>query len=128
MPRAIRAQYGVLRIAVVEDHACRGRDALMSAAWPPEHLDDTWMNDNDLRDLLTQLHTRLGSASTLSAEDRRLLATVLRDISNVLEKDPTAQPPDTSGLESLAVKFEADHPALAEGLRQLVDTLAKAGI
>ena len=36
--------------------------------------------------------------------------------------------PDIAGLESLAVKFEDDHPALAEGLRRLADTLAKAGI
>ena len=35
---------------------------------------------------------------------------------------------DTSGIETLAVKFEADHPALAEGLRRVADTLAKAGI
>ena len=31
-------------------------------------------------------------------------------------------------LESLAVKFEAGHPALAETLRELMDALVKAGI
>ena len=35
------------------------------------------MNENDLRNLLTQLHARLGSAHSLDAEDRRLLTTVL---------------------------------------------------
>jgi hypothetical protein len=86
------------------------------------------MEERDLRNLLTQLHARLGSAESLDADDRQLLATVLRDIEAVLAKSGTAQPPSTSGLESLAVKFEADHPALAESLRQLVDGLAKAGI
>jgi len=31
-------------------------------------------------------------------------------------------------LESLAVRFEAGHPGLAELLRELIDALGKAGI
>ena len=34
----------------------------------------------------------------------------------------------TSRLEVLAVRFEADHPALAASLRRLVDLLAEVGI
>ncbi len=86
------------------------------------------MNESDLRKLLTQLHDRLGNAQSLDADDRRLLVTVLGDIENALAKSPVARSPDSPGLESLAVKFEADHPALAETLRRLADTLAKAGI
>lgn len=86
------------------------------------------MNESDLRILLTQLHSRLGSAQTLNAEDRRLLGTVLTDIEKVLASSDAARPPSASGLESLAVKFEADHPAVAETLRRLIDALAKAGI
>jgi hypothetical protein len=86
------------------------------------------MNESDLRHLLTQLHGRLANAQSLDADDRRLLVTVLGDIEAALAKSPTATTPDTPGLESLAVKFEADHPALAESLRRLADTLAKAGI
>ncbi len=86
------------------------------------------MNESDLRNLLTQLHARLGSAQSLNAEDRRLLGTVLSDIEKVLTTNDPARPPSASGLEGLAVKFEADHPALAETLRRLVDALAKAGI
>jgi hypothetical protein len=86
------------------------------------------MNESDLRNLLTQLHARLGSAQSLDTEDRRLLATVLHDIEKVLMKGESAQPPSASGLESLAVKFEADHPTLAETLRRLADALGKAGI
>lgn len=86
------------------------------------------MNDSELRNLLTQLHARLGNAQSLDADDRRLLVTVLGDIENALAKAPEVRSTDTSGFESLAVKFEADHPALAETIRRLVDTLAKAGI
>ena len=86
------------------------------------------MNESDLRSLLTQLHARLGSGVALNADDKRLLVTVLGDIEKALVNDAGAQPPDTSALESLAVKFEAEHPALAGTMRRVVDTLGKAGI
>jgi len=86
------------------------------------------MSQSDLRNLLTQLHARLGNAQSLDADDRRLLTTVLSDIENALAKGTAAPQPHGGGLESLAVKFEADHPALAETLRRVADTLAKAGI
>ena len=86
------------------------------------------MEESDLRGLLTQLHARLASGVALSVEDKRLLATVLGDIENALTGTAGADVPDTSGLDSLAVKFEADHPALAGTLRRVVDTLGKAGI
>ena len=85
------------------------------------------MEPDDLRSLLTQLHTRLASGVALSADDKNLLATVLADIEQALTTT-NAEAPDTAGLESLAVKFEADHPALAGTLRRVVDTLGKAGI
>jgi hypothetical protein len=86
------------------------------------------MSHSDLRDLLTQLHARLGNAQSLDADDRRLLTTVLSDIESALAKGTAAPQPPGGGFESLAVKFEADHPALAETLRRVADTLAKAGI
>jgi hypothetical protein len=91
------------------------------------------MNPSELRNLLNQLHERLGSAPSLDAEDRRMLITLLGDIEGVLSKGQGASASasgsaDAPGIESLAVKFEADHPALADGLRRLADTLAKAGI
>jgi hypothetical protein len=78
------------------------------------------MSQQDLRELLTQLHARLNGAQTLDDEERTQLTTVLKDIESALGKKPR--------LEALAVKFEADHPALADSLRQLADLLAKAGI
>lgn len=86
------------------------------------------MSQTDLRHLLTQLHARLESAQALDAEDRRLLATVLADIEQSLAREVAAPPAAGAGLETLAVKFEADHPAVAGTLRRLVDALGKAGI
>ena len=46
--------------------------------------------------------------------------------------DPGLEPKSVADpvprLEALAVRFESDHPALAQVLRQLVDALGKAGI
>jgi hypothetical protein len=85
------------------------------------------MSDSELDDLLKQLHARLGAARSLGDEDRRLLTIAARDIESALGKRE-ARAPGASGLDALAVKFEADHPALADTLRQLVDALGKAGI
>ena len=87
------------------------------------------MNQADLRELLAQLHARLGSATSLDPEGRKLLVTVRGDIERALARsDAATVAPSKPGLEALAVKFEADHPALADSLRQLVDLLGKAGI
>ena len=85
------------------------------------------MSQTDLDDLLRQLHSRLGAATSLDAEDRRRLTTALRDIETALGK-ADARPSGVHGLEALAVKFEVDHPALADGLRRVADALGKAGI
>jgi hypothetical protein len=85
------------------------------------------MGENELDDLLRQLHTRLGDARSLDAEDRRLLAAAARDIEAALGKRG-ARATGASGLDALAAKFDAEHPALADTLRRLVDALGKAGI
>jgi hypothetical protein len=86
------------------------------------------MSDDDLRELLTQLDQRLRNARSLDADSRRQLTTVLKDIERALERDGPRDDGHETKLEALAVSFEADHPAVAEVLRQIVDTLGKAGI
>ena len=88
------------------------------------------MNEESLRELLARLHERL-SGGSVDAEARTLLGTVMRDIERALGAgSATAAPAAVHAprLESLAVKFEAGHPGLAELLRQLIDALGKAGI
>jgi predicted component of type VI protein secretion system len=87
------------------------------------------MTSEDLRPLLAQLHERLRHAKSLDPDSRRLLSTVAADIENALATNDIASvTAPQQPLESLAVRFEADHPALAGVLRQIMDTLAKAGI
>ena len=74
----------------------------------------------------------------VDGEARALLGTVLRDIERALAPPATGPQADAAALapavahvprlESLAVRFEAGHPGLAELLRQLIDALGKAGI
>lgn len=73
-----------------------------------------------LRELLARVHARLGKTDSIDPESRELLAEVMQDIERALGKKQR--------LESLAVQFEADHPGLAQTLRQLADVLGKAGI
>ena len=95
------------------------------------------MTQESLRELLARLHERLGGSTTLDRESRALLGTVMRDIERALapgaglQADAAALMPAAAHaprLESLAVRFEAGHPGLAELLRELIDALGKAGI
>lgn len=102
------------------------------------------MSHESLRELLARVHERLSHAGSLDPESRRLLVTVMDDIHRALGEparggtgaggaagmaDARATPHGaTPRLEALAVQFEAEHPALAQGLRQLIDALGKAGI
>jgi hypothetical protein len=87
--------------------------------------------NSDLRHTLQELHSELGRAQRVNPEMRALLVTVLTDITKLLEQ-PGARDVDeaplANRLESVAVRFEADHPALGTAIRQVVDTLGKAGI
>ena len=87
------------------------------------------MSDPKLRALLTQLHTHLTQGSSLDADARKRLTTALHDIEQALNRSAhETAAPAKSRLEELAVKFEADHPTLAEAVRQLVNALGAAGI
>ena len=101
------------------------------------------MAEESLRELLARVHEQLGARSrALDGESRQLLTTVMRDIERALDRaDRAMDKTDTAlddasvavaahtpRLESLAVRFEAGHPAIAEALRELIDALVKAGI
>jgi predicted component of type VI protein secretion system len=85
-------------------------------------------DDRELRSLLAELHQRLHDAKTVDPDARDLLATVADDIEDALERSGTRPIKAETKLEELAVKFELDHPALAEAVRDVVDALGKAGI
>ena len=100
------------------------------------------MTDETLRQLLARVHERLSSTSTVDPEAREMLATVMNDIDGALRKgrvDPdsvSAVPVSPEArvsaaaprLEHLAVRFEAQHPAISQLLRQISTLLGQAGI
>ena len=99
----------------------------MSAAQPPRRP-----STSELRQALARLHQLLAGTPQLEASSQRLLRELLQDIERVLSRSAATaapRPPEAqSRLQSLAVGFEADHPALAAGLREFVDLLGRAGL
>ena len=85
------------------------------------------MAGDRLRDLLARVQQHLSAGGQVDSDARQQLGKVLRD----LEQGGTAAPPDAHTaprLETLAVRFQVSHPALAETLREVIDTLVKGGI
>jgi len=88
------------------------------------------MDSSDLRKTLDKLRAQLGSAPRIDAESRELLRRLSADIDRLVEQ-PASQPAETahrSSLEELEVRFEVEHPALAQTVRELIDALGKAGL
>jgi hypothetical protein len=91
---------------------------------------------DSLEVLLARIHERLNEAGSVDAGSRQMLVQVMGDIERALAQNAPAggvvaasgAPANTSRLEALAVRFEADHPALAATLRRLVDLLSEVGI
>ncbi len=105
---------------------------------------DPAMTEETLRQLLARVHERLSSSNDVDPEARDMLATVMRDIDGALRKGGAGAKADTVSsvsvspdarvaataprLEAVAVRFEAEHPAIAQLLRQIGALLGQAGI
>ena len=86
------------------------------------------MSGEGLHELLARLRQHLhGGGAQLDEESREHLAGVTRDLEGSLAGGAAPQGA-VYRLESLAVRFEASHPGLAQNLRDLIDALGKAGI
>jgi hypothetical protein len=86
------------------------------------------MGEESLRELLARVHQHLSAGGPLEGDVRQQLGVLMRDIERTLGAGGGAAPQAAPRLEQLAVKFEASHPALAETLREVIDTLGKGGI
>jgi hypothetical protein len=84
-------------------------------------------NEQDLRVLLAELHLKLGQTPSVDADSKVLLTAVSADIEKALGRAAEAAAHE-SKLNELAAKFEVEHPALAEAVRDVIDALGKAGI
>lgn len=88
------------------------------------------MADNSLHELLERVRAHLG-AGPVEGDARQQLSSLVHDIEHKLKEGAgtvTGGAAATPRLESLAVKFEVSHPALAETLREVIDALGKAGL
>lgn len=88
------------------------------------------MNE-ELRRQIESLHSQLTKVGSVEPQSRTALIALLGDITRLLEQSDALaveQESLTGRLDALAVQFEAEHPALGTALRQVVDTLGKAGI
>lgn len=88
---------------------------------------------NPLNERIAALHAELSNTESVDAQGRELLMALLSDIARLLGEPDIVESLDNKEsqaerLEGLAVQFEAEHPAVAQALRQVVDALAKAGI
>lgn len=89
------------------------------------------VSEESLRELLARVHQRLGEEGSVDAESRQLLAALVGDIDRALGRGGARDAPAKSHaprLESLAVRFEVDHPGLAEVIRDVIDALVRVGI
>jgi DNA-binding transcriptional ArsR family regulator len=75
-----------------------------------------------------ELHRQLAGLPQAEPETRDQLLILLADITRLLDDAASAQHTPTEAVESLAARFDADHPALSGALRNLIDSLGKAGI
>jgi hypothetical protein len=86
--------------------------------------------NNELPMQLDSLQTTLARTQTIDEATRQQLISLLPEITRLLGQTTTSADvhPLTAPLETLAVRFEAEHPALGSALRQVIDALGKAGI
>ncbi len=99
-------------------------------------MNQTPIDRESLQVLLAKVHERLNEAGSVDTASREQLGQVMGDLERALGQGGPAGAPgataDVGGsaprLESLAVRFEADHPSLAATLRRLIDLLGNAGI
>ena len=85
------------------------------------------MPNEPLNSQLRAVLAELGRARSLDPDTRDLADELLGELGR-LGASVRAPAPTSGGLETLAVRFEAEHPAMAAALRQVADLLAKAGI
>lgn len=78
---------------------------------------------------LQALHRQLAELERVAPTTQAQLLILQADINRLLDaSDTTDDASPTDAVESLAARFDADHPALSSALRSLIDTLGKAGI
>lgn len=91
------------------------------------------MNDNELRQMLEDLHQKIESTNSVDEKGRELLSHLSVDIRNLLERTGHEERLrgstwEVGRLEESVRHFEVTHPNLTAALSQLLNILNNAGI
>jgi hypothetical protein len=83
-----------------------------------------------IHEQIQALHRQLAALPQVDSDTQEQLLILQADINRLLTDEATDSSDNspTDAVESLAARFDADHPQLSNALRSLVDTLGKAGI
>ena len=86
------------------------------------------MTDQNLRELLEQLHNELERTNSVDEKGREMLSHINVDIQKFL--DPSEEDDDTlfDRIQDAIDHFEVDHPAITSALSQILNALSNAGI
>jgi hypothetical protein len=90
------------------------------------------MKQDELVARLAELHAELSRTDQIDPETLEMLRTLTADVARLSgEKKPLTSAeaePVTSGLKSLLLEFEAEHPQLSAAVGKVADALAAIGI
>ena len=91
------------------------------------------MNDDELRQLLEELHKKIEATNSVDEKGRELLSHLSVDIRNLLERAGHEERLrgntwEVRRLEESVRHFEVTHPNLTAALSQLLNILNNAGI
>jgi hypothetical protein len=89
------------------------------------------MNNDELRQLLEELHQRIESTDAVDEQGREMLNHLSMDIRNLLERTGEPRRDTTKEIYSLEESirhFEVTHPTLTATLSQMLNILNNAGI
>ena len=91
------------------------------------------MDDDELRQLLEELHQKIEKTDSVDETGRELLSHLSMDIHNLLERTGHERPlqgnqGEVGRLEESVRHFEVSHPSLTAALSQLLNILNNAGI
>ena len=86
------------------------------------------MSPENLKTLLSSLHSELEHHPTLGPEERALLEDLAKDITALVETKQTTPPDLIDRLETSIADFEVSHPELVNTISKILEGLSNAGI
>jgi len=91
------------------------------------------MNDDELRQLLEELHTKIENTDSIDEKGSELLSHVNADIHNLLQRTGHEHSTQEASLNSASWEdsirhFEVTHPSLTAAISHMLNILSNAGI